>query len=91
MIKFEYGFQPYVRRTLIKDVTGKPITFENCFGGSLAWSKWYGSAAPLRQPTTPEVCLLAQSRPWAQEESLRGGGEATAPGPKVADFTAFDI
>ena len=58
MIKFEYGFQPYVRRTLIKDVTGKPITFENCFGGSLAWSKWYGSAAPLRQPTTPEVCLL---------------------------------
>ena len=58
MIKFEYGFQPYVRRTLIKDVTGKPITFENCFGGSLAWSKWYGSAAPLRQPTTPDVCLL---------------------------------
>ena len=43
MISFEYGYQPYVRRTLIKDVTGKPITFENCFGGSLAWSKCYGS------------------------------------------------
>ena len=34
MISFQYGFQPYVRRVRITEVTGKPITFENCFGGS---------------------------------------------------------
>ena len=34
MISFSYGFQPYVRRVRITEVTGKPITFENCFGGS---------------------------------------------------------
>ena len=34
MISFHYGLEPYVRRVRITEVTGKPVTFENCFGGS---------------------------------------------------------
>ena len=43
MISFKYGMQPYVRRVRITEVTGKPVTFENCFGGSCILTAIEGS------------------------------------------------
>jgi len=43
MVSFSYGLEPYVRRVRITEVTGKPVTFENCFGGSVILSAIEGT------------------------------------------------
>ena len=76
MISFEYGYQPYVRRTLIKDVTGKPITFENCFGGSSAWLKCYTACSASASTHHSRSMPTSSEPPLGPRGEPAGGGRS---------------